>query len=35
MSKLLGGDHRLAAGIINVQTALAALTMPLVVGFVR
>ena len=33
MSKLLGGDHRLAAGIITVQTALAALTMPLVVGF--
>ncbi|MCW3478107.1 AEC family transporter [Neisseriaceae bacterium JH1-16] len=29
MAKLLGGDHRLAAGIITVQTALAALTMPL------
>ncbi|AOJ82702.1 transporter [Burkholderia savannae] len=30
MAKLLGGDHRLAAGIITVQTALAAFTMPLV-----
>ncbi|GHD59437.1 AEC family transporter [Jeongeupia chitinilytica] len=30
MAKLLGGDHRLAAGIITVQTALAAITMPLI-----
>ena len=30
MAKLLGGDHRLSAGIITVQTALAAVTMPLV-----
>ncbi|KLU28121.1 transporter [Caballeronia mineralivorans PML1(12)] len=30
MAKLLGGDHRLSAGIITVQTALAAITMPLV-----
>jgi malonate transporter len=35
MSKLLGGDHRLAAGIITVQTALAALTMPLIASLVR
>jgi len=30
MARLLGGDHRIAAGIISVQTALAALTIPLV-----
>ena len=30
MAKLLGGDHKLSAGIITVQTALAAITMPLV-----
>ncbi|AOK60508.1 AEC family transporter [Burkholderia ubonensis] len=30
MAKLLGGDHRLSAGIITVQTVLAAFTMPLV-----
>jgi malonate transporter and related proteins len=30
MAKLLGGDYRLSAGIITVQTALAAVTMPLV-----
>ncbi|MGN4064328.1 hypothetical protein ACS0Y7_06850 [Burkholderia gladioli] len=30
MVKLPGGDHRLSAGIITVQTALAAVTMPLV-----
>ncbi|KVD46872.1 transporter [Burkholderia sp. ABCPW 11] len=30
MAKLLGGDHRLSAGIITVQTVLAAVTMPLV-----
>jgi predicted permease len=35
MSKLLGGDHRLAAGIITVQTVLAALTMPLIAGLAR
>jgi predicted permease len=33
MAKLLGGDHRLAAGIITVQTALAALTMPILMAF--
>lgn len=30
MVRLPGGDHRLSAGIITVQTALAAVTMPLV-----
>lgn len=30
MARLMGGDHQLAAGIITVQTALAALTIPLV-----
>jgi predicted permease len=30
MARLLGGDHRIAAGIISVQTVLAALTMPVV-----
>jgi hypothetical protein len=30
MARLMGGDYQLAAGIITVQTALAALTMPLV-----
>lgn len=35
MAKLLGGDHRLSAGIITVQTALAAVTMPLVLMFSR
>ncbi|RJF69489.1 AEC family transporter [Rhodopseudomonas palustris] len=30
MARLLGGDHRIAAGIISVQTALAAVTMPAV-----
>jgi malonate transporter len=35
MAKLLGGDHRLAAGIITVQTALAAVTMPLIAGLAR
>jgi len=35
VSKLLGGDHRLAAGIITVQTLLAALTMPLIASLVR
>jgi len=30
MARLLGGDHRMSAGIISVQTTLAALTMPLV-----
>nr|WP_255607985.1 AEC family transporter [Methylosinus sp. Sm6] len=29
MARLLGGDHRVAAGIISAQTLLAALTMPL------
>ncbi|MCR6730915.1 AEC family transporter [Enterobacter cloacae] len=28
MSKLLGGDYRLSAGIISVQTVLAAVTIP-------
>ncbi|MDC6110180.1 AEC family transporter [Serratia rubidaea] len=28
MSKLLGGDHRLSAGIISVQTVLAPITIP-------
>lgn len=32
MAKLLGGDYRLSAGIITVQTALAAITMPLVLS---
>ncbi|KAF0813464.1 hypothetical protein IGB42_01815 [Andreprevotia sp. IGB-42] len=35
MAKLLGGDHRLAAGIITVQTALAAITMPLILMLSR
>lgn len=35
MAKLLGGDHRLSAGIITVQTALAVFTMPLVLMFSR
>lgn len=30
MARLLGGDHRVAAGIISIQTALAAITMPAV-----
>jgi malonate transporter and related proteins len=30
MARLLGGDHRMSAGIISVQTSLAAITMPLV-----
>src|SRR3954463_2452973 len=30
MARLLGGDHRIAAGIISVQTVLAAFSMPLV-----
>lgn len=30
MSKLLGGDHRLSAGIISIQTVLAAVTIPVV-----
>lgn len=30
MARLLGGDHRVAAGIISVQTALAAVTIPAV-----
>ncbi|NIF03721.1 AEC family transporter [Pantoea sp. Acro-805] len=30
MSKLLGGDYRLSAGIISVQTVLAAITIPFV-----
>jgi malonate transporter and related proteins len=30
MARLLGGDHRIAAGIISVQTVLAAITIPLV-----
>ncbi len=30
MAKLLGGDHRLSASIISVQTVLATITMPLV-----
>jgi predicted permease len=30
MARLMGGDHQLAAGIITVQTALAAITIPLV-----
>lgn len=33
MAKLLGGDHRLAASIITVQTVLAALTMPILMTF--
>jgi predicted permease len=32
MTKLLGGDHRLAAGIIAVQTIVAALTIPVVIA---
>jgi len=30
MTRLLGGDHQLSAGIISVQTVLAAITIPLV-----
>lgn len=30
MAKLLGGDHQLSAGIITVQTTLAAVTIPLI-----
>jgi len=30
MARLLGGDHRIAAGIISVQTVLAAFSMPVV-----
>ena len=30
MSKLLGGDYRLSAGIISIQTVLAAVTIPVV-----
>lgn len=30
MSKLLGGDYRLSAGIISIQTILAAVTIPIV-----
>ena len=30
MARLLGGDHRIAAGIVSVQTALAAVSMPVV-----
>lgn len=29
VARLLGGDHRVAAGIISFQTLVAALTMPL------
>lgn len=29
MARLLGGDHRVAAGIISIQTALAAITIPI------
>lgn len=29
MARLLGGDHRVAAGIISVQTLVAGVTMPL------
>ncbi|WP_316163813.1 AEC family transporter [Bradyrhizobium sp. SZCCHNRI20481] len=32
MARLLGGDHRVAAGIISFQTAFAVLTMPLVLA---
>ncbi|RQP21955.1 AEC family transporter [Piscinibacter terrae] len=32
MTKLLGGDHRLAASIISIQTVAAALTIPLVLS---
>lgn len=32
MARLLGGDPRIAAGIISVQTALAAVTMPIVLA---
>jgi len=30
MAKLLGGDHQLSAGIITIQTLLAALTIPFI-----
>lgn len=33
MARLLGGDHRVAAGIISAQTLLAAVTMPLALAF--
>jgi malonate transporter len=33
MARLMGGDHRLAAGIITIQTALAAITIPLILIF--
>lgn len=33
MTKLLGGDHRLAASIISIQTVAAAVTIPLVLAF--
>lgn len=32
MARLLGGEYRIAAGIISVQTALAAVTMPVVLA---
>lgn len=34
MARLLGGDHKVAAGIISVQTAFAAITMPLALALV-
>lgn len=30
MAKLLGGDHRRSAGILTIQTPLAALTIPFI-----
>jgi predicted permease len=35
MAKILGGDHQLSAGIIAVQTTLAAITMPLILFILR
>lgn len=33
MARLLGGDHRVAAGIISVQTLVAGVTMPMALAF--
>lgn len=32
MARLFGGDYRIAAGIISIQTAIAAVTMPIVLA---